>query len=153
MRTIKIYSTVGTAGTIITNVETLRELKPLLEDKGINYNEMKLLVGETKNELSVDESILPSGDFKLYLMPQKTKSGGFEDTLDEVQNTVDDIEHTVDRIEDKVDEILSILRSGGNISNISADKPSPTPSLSYEDELSLRELRKMSGASSENSWS
>lgn len=76
MRTIKIYSTVGTSGAVETAVTTLGELKPLLAAKGITYSGMKLLIGETRNELSMDESVLPEGDFKLYLMPEKTKSGG-----------------------------------------------------------------------------
>ena len=76
IRTIKIYSTVGVSGVIETNVTTLAELKPLLSQRGIDYAGMKMLIGETRNELSQDEAILPEGDFKLYLMPVKTKSGG-----------------------------------------------------------------------------
>lgn len=76
IRTVKVYSTVGASGAIETNVTTLGELKPLLAQKGIDYSGMKMLVGETRNELSVDEATLPEGDFKLYLMPKKTKSGG-----------------------------------------------------------------------------
>lgn len=87
-RKIKVLSTVGISGTIETNVETLGELKPLLEQKDINYDGMKMMVGETRNELSMDEATLPTGDFKLYLMPSKTKSGGFntEDTLDKISD-------------------------------------------------------------------
>lgn len=79
IRKIKIYSTVGVSGTIETNVTTLAELKPLLSQREIDYKGMKMLVGETRNELSQDEALLPEGDFKLYLMPVKTKSGGTEE--------------------------------------------------------------------------
>lgn len=75
-RKIKVLSTVGVSGTIETNVSTLGELKPLLSQREINFDGMKLMVGETRNELSLDEATLPEGDFKLYLMPAKTKSGG-----------------------------------------------------------------------------
>ncbi len=74
-RRIKVLSTVGVSGTIETNVQTLGELKPLLRQREINFSGMKMMVGETRNELNMDEARLPEGDFKLYLMPQKTKSG------------------------------------------------------------------------------
>ena len=44
MRKIKIYTTAGMPGTIETNISTLRELKPLLRQRGINYDGMKMLV-------------------------------------------------------------------------------------------------------------
>lgn len=75
-RKIKVVSTVGVSGVLETDVTTVGELKPLLMDRGINFSGMKMMVGETRNELSVDEAVLPEGDFKLYLMPEKTKSGG-----------------------------------------------------------------------------
>ena len=74
-RRIKVLSTVGVSGTIETNVTNLGELKPLLRNQNINFDGMKMMVGETRNELSLDEAALPEGDFKLYLMPAKTKSG------------------------------------------------------------------------------
>ena len=88
-RKIKIYTTNGMPGTIETNVSTLGELKPLLRQREVNYDGMKMLVGETKNELSQDEAILPEGDFKLYLMPAKTKSGV---DFDEMKETLERIE-------------------------------------------------------------
>jgi hypothetical protein len=144
MRTIKVYSTVGASGEVVTNVGTLRELKPILISKGIDIAGMKLVVGETRNELSIDEAVLPDGDFKLYLMPQKTKSGGFEDTLETIDNTVDRIENDLERVEGKVDAILSLLRNGAGASN------SPVKaSRSAEDEAAMRDLARLSGGSSE----
>lgn len=75
-RKIKVLSTVGVSGTIETNVTSLGELKPLLRQREINISGMKMMVGETRNELNLDDAVLPEGDFKLYLMPAKTKSGG-----------------------------------------------------------------------------
>ena len=117
-RKIKIYTTAGMPGTIETNVSTLSELKPLLRQREINYDGMKMLVGETKNELSQDEAILPEGDFKLYLMPAKTKSGIDFDTMDEnideilekVKN-IDEILEKVEGIESKLDKILDLPRT------------------------------------------
>ena len=102
MRKIKIYTTAGMPGTIETNISTLGELKPLLRQREINYDGMKMLVGETKNELSVDEATLPEGDFKLYLMPAKTKSGV---DFDEMEDTLDRIENKLDRVLSKLDNV------------------------------------------------
>lgn len=136
-RKIKIYTTAGMPGTIETNVSTLGELKPLLRQREINYDGMKMLVGETKNELSVDEAVLPTEDFKLYLMPAKTKSG-----VD-----FDEMEEAVERIEDKLDEVLSLLRNGGG--NVGA--VAQTSTISPEDQREIDELRRLSAGGS-NEW-
>lgn len=145
MRTIKVYSTVGASGEVVTNVGTLRELKPILVSKGIDIAGMKLVVGETRNELSIDEAVLPDGDFKLYLMPQKTKSGSIEDDLDSIDDRVREIDTTVDRIEDKLDIVLSLLRSGGQSTSNSGARVIPTRNA--EDEEALRDLAKLSSGS------
>ena len=138
-RKIKIYTTAGMPGTIETNVSTLGELKPLLRQREINYDGMKLLVGETKNELSQDEAILPEGDFKLYLMPAKTKSG-----VD-----FDEMEETLERIESKVDRILSKL----NNESYKGSSVSQTDLISPEDQREIEEVRRLaSGGSSSNEW-
>lgn len=138
-RKIKIYTTNGMPGTIETNVSTLGELKPILRQREVNYDGMKLLVGETKNELSQDEAILPEGDFKLYLMPAKTKSG-----VD-----FDEMEETLERIESKVDRILSKLDNKfDTVSSVSQ-----TNIISPEDQREIEEVRRLaSGVSSSNEW-
>ena len=138
-RKIKIYTTNGMPGTIETNVSTLGELKPILRQREVNYDGMKLLVGETKNELSQDEAILPEGDFKLYLMPAKTKSG-----VD-----FDEMEETLERIESKVDRILSKLDNKfDTVSSVSQ-----TDLISPEDQREIEEVRRLaSGVSSSNEW-
>ena len=138
-RKIKIYTTNGMPGTIETNVSTLGELKPILRQREVNYDGMKLLVGETKNELSQDEAILPEGDFKLYLMPAKTKSG-----VD-----FDEMEETLERIESKVDRILSKLGNESYKGSI----VSQTDLISPEDQREIEEVRRLaSGVSSSNEW-
>ena len=138
-RKIKIYTTNGMPGTIETNVSTLGELKPILRQREVNYDGMKLLVGETKNELSQDEAILPEGDFKLYLMPAKTKSG-----VD-----FDEMEETLERIESKVDRILSKLSNESYKGSI----VSQTDLISPEDQREIEEVRRLaSGVSSSNEW-
>ena len=140
-RKIKIYTTNGMPGTIETNVSTLGELKPILRQREVNYDGMKLLVGETKNELSQDEAILPEGDFKLYLMPAKTKSG-----VD-----FDEMEEAIERIENKLDMVLSKLDSKSCIEP-SVSVPQIN-SLSAEDQREIEEVRRLaSGESSSNEW-
>ena len=140
-RKIKIYTTAGMPGTIETNVSTLGELKPLLRQREINYDGMKMLVGETKNELSVDEAVLPTEDFKLYLMPAKTKSG-----VD-----FDEMEEAVERIEDKLDEVLNLLRNGGGNVDAVCNSVAQTRTISPEDQREIDELRRLSAGGS-NEW-
>lgn len=141
-RKIKIYTTAGIPGTIETNVSTLGELKPLLRQREINYDGMKMLVGETKNELSVDEATLPTGDFKLYLMPAKTKSGV---DLDEMEEAIERIENKVDRILSKLDSINTSLVVSTSASNV-ADP------ISLEDQREIEELRRLAGESEKPEW-
>ena len=148
-RKIKIYTTAGMPGTIETNVTTLGALKPLLSQREINYDGMKMLVGETKNELSVDEATLPEGDFKLYLMPAKTKSGV---DFDDMEDSIDSIKDTVNTIESKVEQILSILKSNP-VQSLSSAVVSSKPSLSLEDQREIEELQRLaSGGSAKNEW-
>ena len=141
-RKIKIYTTAGIPGTIETNVSTLGELKPLLRQREINYDGMKMLVGETKNELSVDEATLPTGDFKLYLMPAKTKSG-----VD-----FDDMEYSIERIENKVDRILSKLDSINTSLVVSTSASKVADPISLEDQREIEELRRLAGESKKPEW-
>ena len=149
MRKIKIYTTAGIPGTIETNISTLGELKPLLRQREINYEEMKMLVGETKNELSVDEATLPEGDFKLYLMPAKTKSGvdfdNIEDTLERVDNTVERIEESIEEVNDKLDRILSKLENSSCSANNSVS--TTVTSLTAEEQRDMEELKRLAGES------
>ena len=141
MRKIKIYTTAGMPGTIETNISTLGELKPLLRQREINYDGMKMLVGETKNELSIDEATLPEGDFKLYLMPAKTKSG-----VD-----FDEMEDTLDRIENKLDRVLSKL---DNVSceGKSSEKVYAANTISAEDQREINELKRLAAGGSTSEW-
>ena len=141
-RKIKIYTTAGIPGTIETNVSTLGELKPLLRQREINYDGMKMLVGETKNELSVDEATLPTGDFKLYLMPAKTKSG-----VD-----LDEMEEAIERIENKVDRILSELDSINTSLVVSTSASKVVDPIFLEDQREIEELRRLAGEFEKPEW-
>lgn len=143
MRKVKIYSTVGASGTIETNVRTLGELKPLLSQREINFSGMKMLVGETRNELGVDEAVLPEGDFKLYLMPEKTKSGV---DFDAIIEALDEASEAIDEAKEAVFTAQRQASSG-----------SAKRYTSNEDEEAMEDLRRLSGQSpkssnSDRSW-
>lgn len=129
-RKIKVLSTVGVSGTIETNVSTLGELKPLLRQREINFDGMKLMVGETRNELSMDEATLPEGDFKLYLMPAKTKSGSSRAS------------ELCYNIAELFEELGQELATGNSTSE---DKASPVVDADVE------ELRRLAGEDSDSS--
>ena len=148
VRKIKIYTANGMPGTIETNATNLGGLKPILRERNINFDGMKMLVGETKNELSMDESILPEGDFKLYLMPAKTKSGV---DFDDMEDNVEHITTTVNRIEGKVDSILAKLNASTSATSY-VTPSAPATSISMEDQREIEELRKLAGGSSSEDW-
>lgn len=73
---VTVYSTSGKNNVKIeTSATTFGELKPFLREQGFSLDGMKAVVGETKVTLEADAAILPETDFKLFLMPFKTKSG------------------------------------------------------------------------------
>ena len=148
VRKIKIYTANGMPGTIETNATNLGGLKPILRDRNINFDGMKMLVGETKNELFYDESVLPEGDFKLYLMPAKTKSGV---DFDDMEDNVEYITNAVNKIESKVDSILAKLNASASATSYVAPS-TPATSISMEDQREIEELRRLAGGSSSEDW-
>ena len=149
IRKIKIYTTNGMPGTIDTNATTLAGIKPLLRERNINFEGMKMLVGETKNELSMDESVLPEGDFKLYLMPAKTKSGvDFDDMEDNIEN----IQTNLQRVEDKVDQVLSALKNASTATSYSVPSVASASTISIEDQREIEKLKALAGGSSNSDW-
>lgn len=82
MRNIQIFTSVGTSKTISTDARTFGELVPLLHEQGIETVGTKAMIGETKTELSSSISILPEGNFNLFIMPAKTKSGNDLNAVD-----------------------------------------------------------------------
>lgn len=137
MRKIKIYSTVGASGTIETDVRTLGELKPILRQREINYYGMKMLVGETRNELSVDEAVLPEVDFKLYLMPEKTKSGNVVSKLERLAEIFGEAQEICE------DLAFEIEYNGDDIS--SSVVSSTSKALSFEDMEAMEDLKRLQG--------
>jgi len=76
MRNVLIYSTSGASGKTINSQSTTWEgLQRELSAEDIQYNNMKAVVGESRVTLEAPMAQLPEGDFTLFLMPKKTKSG------------------------------------------------------------------------------
>jgi hypothetical protein len=75
-RIITVFNTVGNKKTILSSqASTKAELALDLVRNDIHYLGLTFVVGETQNQLLNDESILPEGDFTLFLMLEKQKSG------------------------------------------------------------------------------
>lgn len=76
-RTITIYNTVGQNKTTFESAALTWEAlqKELKDEKGINTNGMKVVIGETQNSLESPQAVLLQGPFSLLMMPQKVKSG------------------------------------------------------------------------------
>jgi hypothetical protein len=57
-----------------SSARTFGELKK--EMKNVKWDGMRVVVRSTKNTLQDDAALLPAGDFLLFLVPEKVKSGG-----------------------------------------------------------------------------
>jgi len=77
MRTIICFSSIGGKKVIETDATTWGEIK---EQVGQHYDLSNLLPTEATNKttLTNDSDRLPEGDFKLFLRPERTKSGAFD---------------------------------------------------------------------------
>ena len=74
-RKITIYSTKTKATQEITTpVTTWGELKPLVNSE-MGVSNAKCMVRETRNTLENNEAVLPTGDFIVFVYPEKVKSG------------------------------------------------------------------------------
>lgn len=143
MRTIKLYSTVGKQGEISTSVTTFGELKVLIAQNGVSLNNMKCLIGETRNELSEDSAILPEGDFKLYLVPVATKSGGV--IADDLLEIALDIENLTESIKDLTNKVRSLENPPRPVEPKKATPMVEGSLRDWEEEAAMKEIAKMAG--------
>lgn len=92
MRRVTVFSTVGKSAEFIdTDAVIWKDLKSLIQGRQINLSNMKSVIGETQNTLESDEGVLPDGDFTVFLMPIKTKSGAElsrKELFEEIKNFV-----------------------------------------------------------------
>lgn len=76
MRTITLYTTFNELIPIETDVETFGELKPLIQEKSVSLENMKLTERTNKTVLENDLSRLPEGDTVIFMSKRDTKAGG-----------------------------------------------------------------------------
>lgn len=76
-RVITVISTVGTKKKDIEFPENLLwgDLKKVLGNNGYSLSNIKAVEGESKVTLEHEKAVLPDGNFFLFLMPYKSKSG------------------------------------------------------------------------------
>lgn len=82
MRKIITYSTLGDNMKELYSAATnLGELQPDLTRAGIRFEGMKLMTNPGQVTLESLQAELPEGEFQLFIMPQKVKSGYCDDEL------------------------------------------------------------------------
>ena len=75
-RKIVVYSSATQrANDVMTDATTWGVLKSKLSMDGLLTGQMKAIIGQTKLTLDHVDAELPEGDFQLFLVPEKTKSG------------------------------------------------------------------------------
>lgn len=76
MRNIMLFSSLGKSHQVIeSDAPMWGELKRELTRRNISLSNMKAVIGENQLTVESDEAMLPDGDFTLFLMNVKTKSG------------------------------------------------------------------------------
>ena len=79
MRKITVYSTLGkNAVEFNSQANDWKGVQAEMKEMNISFSGMKSVIGETRLTLESDRAIVPEGDFTLYLMPVKTKSGAMD---------------------------------------------------------------------------
>jgi hypothetical protein len=83
-RKVTIYNTAGANEQVIeSSAMTWGDLQIDLIKNNVRFENLQAVIGETQNTLGSTQSLLIDGDFTLYLIPQKVKSGDYdEDYID-----------------------------------------------------------------------
>lgn len=90
-RKVVIYSTIGeNFKEIYTSARTWGALTEELTSQGVNWKGMKAVNGDDNHSYESTEAVLPDGDFSLFLMADKVKSG-YDDSDDDLIDEEDGI--------------------------------------------------------------
>lgn len=92
---VTVYTGTGSSKVINTEAVKWGQLIDDLSRNAISYNSggMKAVIGETEVTLESNDAVLPSGNFTLFLLPQKVKSGfedSYEDSYDEDEDETEE---------------------------------------------------------------
>lgn len=91
MRKIITYSTLGdNMKEVYSSAMTLGDLLPDLNEAGVRHEGMKLMTNPGQLTLESMGAQLPEGEFQLFIMPQKVKSGHLR--IDEDTYMIDEID-------------------------------------------------------------
>ena len=70
----------------VTSSTTFGDLKKeLLDEHDLNFNNKKVIVRSTRNELSSDDAVLPVEDFAIFVYPKESKAGGKLPSIESVE--------------------------------------------------------------------
>jgi hypothetical protein len=118
-RLVKVYSTVGSnKSECLTSATVWEQLKGEMLEKGVLLNGMKAIVGGTEVTLESPNAQLPAGNFMLFLVPDKVKSGcsdhkevsfGQEDEFGGEELTKEDILVIVDDAIESLNKVKAFL--------------------------------------------
>lgn len=159
MSNVKVFSTQMGEKQVDANVSTWGELKDVLSNNGISYSGMKAVIGETKVTLESSSAQLPEGDFTLFLMPKKTKSGvdhsglGYreirariKDILEENPDAKDHFNQGRNYTTKSTSDLRSLLEEYDEQQETSTETaqetPAATPTESTDDQSSNSDLKK-----------
>lgn len=67
-----------TSNTKITHMIEATTYGELQNELGVDYSDNKVIVREGRQTLELKDASLPEGSFHLYVMPKKTKAGGYK---------------------------------------------------------------------------
>lgn len=113
MNTRKITVVPNTGGqtySFNTDVETIAELKEILDSNGISYDNSNLVNGSNSTQFLGDSAKLPDGAFSMFIMAkQHAKSGLDSDVNLEIEDE-DDAEAAQEMIETLVDNLATYAR-------------------------------------------
>jgi len=77
-RKINVVNTGGKNFVHTSSAQTLGQLMAELERQGVSRQGKKMIIGENRHTLEVDEAVLPKSNFTFFLLPAQTKSGASE---------------------------------------------------------------------------
>jgi hypothetical protein len=109
MRKIEVFSTLSNQVSVYHSDDLTWESfrKVLIEDGIYNSQTMKALESSTKMTIENDGAMLPTGDFRLYLLPVKTDSAC---DPEELQEQLNELEVMFADFRDSFDTFLSNIR-------------------------------------------
>ena len=90
-RVITAFTTRGKKEKITTDVATWGELKPLLENAGIEVDKLLATENQNKSDLVNDAAVLPTVDFVIFFRPKETKSGSlsYKETRNAIKEAIE----------------------------------------------------------------